>query len=869
MRRRSFLKATGLALGAAALRRAGRTSLAAPAEPPRPNVLWISTEDISPDLGCYGDDYAVSPAADKLASQGTRFDACFAHMGVCAPARSGIITGTYPTHIGTNHMRCRGVPPPRVKCFPELLRQAGYYCTNRSKTDYQFGPPDTAWDICGGCDDWRGRAKGQPFFCVINLGVTHESRARSKPSDRLQHDPDKATPPPYYPDTPIVRRDWAKYYDNITRMDGQVADILQRLEEDGLADDTIVWFWGDHGRGLPRAKRWIYDSGLHVPLIVRVPPKWRRLADPLDPQAVEPGTATDELVAFVDFAPTMLSLCGVPIPDYIQGQAFLGPQKAKPRDYIYGARDRVDEAYDTIRCVRDKRYKYIRNFRPHLPRSLDVAYMNQMPTMKEMRRLAAEGKLQGPERQYFQKPKPIEELYDTQADPHEVHNLADEAEHQEALERLRDELFAWMHRMGDFGMLPEPQFDALKRPGDSYQGASAPGVTPKARRDGSVLVQLTCNTPGASIAYKVTDPSPESDVDGIVLPAAKCQFHGTKPWPRKEATNLAGWRNAKAWVSWTTEIKAAGKLPVHVIWACGGTERSRYTVETAGQSLEGRADRTGGWDRFQAVKLGEVDIPKPGTYTVSVKPVPKPGLFQMDLQAVVLGAEKVQPLTPAPASRWQVYSEPIALVKGQALTAKACRLGFRDSDAVTFRVPGEPIAPEPHEAKPHWRQVVDQSGVVDRVLALKRLDGQGQKALEAYLAALQGESRDPAGPVRYWAALGIHQGHDRAPVEPRSRQEAEPYLPLFRSLLDDEAPVVRVAAAQALCEWDQPQKALPVLVDVLQNHPLSSGRLYAATALNQLGEKARPARQAIEGARKQGGYVRRMCEHVLADLGKG
>jgi len=237
MNRREFLKITGLAAGAAALSRSGRCGEAAPAQ--RPNVLWISTEDISPDLGCYGDAYAVTPNLDRLAKQGTRFDACFSHMGVCAPARSGIITGMYPTSIGTNHMRCKGVPQPQVRCFPEYLRAAGYYCSNHTKTDYQFNPPTTAWDGQGGRTWWRGRAKGQPFFCVINFTGTHESRARCKPGTKLTHDPAKATLPPYYPDTPVVRRDWAKYYDNITALDGQVAGVLKQLEADGLADDTI------------------------------------------------------------------------------------------------------------------------------------------------------------------------------------------------------------------------------------------------------------------------------------------------------------------------------------------------------------------------------------------------------------------------------------------------------------------------------------------------------------------------------------------------------------------------------------------------------------------------------------------------------
>jgi len=320
---------------------------------PRPNILWISTEDISLDLGCYGDSYAVTPNLDCFAAESVRYDNAFTPAGVCAPVRSGIITGMYPTTIGTNNMRCKGVPPAQVRCFTEYLRAAGYYCTNRRKTDYQFAPPITAWDDCSGKGHWRNRAKGQPFFSVINITTTHESKIRSR-YEQLKHDPARAKLPPYYPDTPVVRKDWARYCDIITTMDQQVGQILQQLEDDGLAEETIVWFWGDHGRGLPRAKRWLYDSGLHVPLIIRVPEKFRKLANPVDPAALEPGTVSDDLISFIDFGPTVLSLAGVKVPTHIQGRPFLGTQKAPPRKYIFAARDRMDEAYDPILALVNK-----------------------------------------------------------------------------------------------------------------------------------------------------------------------------------------------------------------------------------------------------------------------------------------------------------------------------------------------------------------------------------------------------------------------------------------------------------------------------------------------------------------------------------
>ncbi|MGH7129458.1 MAG: sulfatase family protein, partial [Planctomycetaceae bacterium] len=350
----------------------------------RPNILWISCEDTGVQLGCYGDEYATTPNIDRLASEGAVFTNCFTHSGVCAVSRSGIISGVYPVSIGSQHMRSRIVPPAYVKCFPEYLRAAGYYCTNRSKTDYNWDAPLTAWDENGrNHDDWRGRAEGQPFFSVINLTVSHESQIRAK-FNSLNHDPDTVTLPPYIPDTPETRRDRARYYDIVSTMDRQAGEILRRLEEDGLAENTIVFFWGDHGEGLPRGKRWIYDSGIHVPLVVR------------RPGTIEPGTVRDDLVCFLDLAPTVLSLAGVAPPGSMQGQVILGDDQAPPRQYVFAHRDRMDETYDLIRAARDKRFKYIRNFMPERSYGQNIDYMNLMPTMITMRRLHAAGELSGP-----------------------------------------------------------------------------------------------------------------------------------------------------------------------------------------------------------------------------------------------------------------------------------------------------------------------------------------------------------------------------------------------------------------------------------------------------------------------------------------
>jgi uncharacterized sulfatase len=485
-------------LFATALLTAANTATALPAaeRPERHNILWISLEDTSPDLGCYGDSYAVTPNIDRLASQGVRFNLAFSHSGVCAPTRSGIITGMYPTTIGTHHMRCEGVPPAYVRCFTEYLRAAGYYCTNDSKTDYNFAAPRTAWDDNRNGAHWRNRPDPkQPFFAVINLTTTHESRIRQSEEDYRNmaaqldadelHDPDAAPLPPYYPDTPVVRRDWARYHDCITFTDKRVGQILQDLEDDGLAKSTIVFFWGDHGRGLPRAKRWVYDSGIHVPLIVR----W--------PGHVEPGTTSDELVCFLDLAPTVLSLAGVPVPEKLQGQVILGPEKAPPREYIFAARDRMDETYDIIRAVRDKRFKYIRNYRPELPYAQHIEYMDLMPTMQEWRRLAAEGSLEGAPAIFFQPEKPREELYDTVADPHEIANLVDDAKYAEVLERLRAVHEIWMRDTGDLGLIPEDELWERVRPGGEWSVTDNPFV--RNRDDGKA--EITCATEGASIAY--------------------------------------------------------------------------------------------------------------------------------------------------------------------------------------------------------------------------------------------------------------------------------------------------------------------------------------------------------------------------------
>jgi N-sulfoglucosamine sulfohydrolase len=413
----------------------------------RPNIIWMVGEDLGPELGCYGDRYARTPNLDKLASDAVRYTRAFTHAPVCAPSRSGLITGRYPTSIGSHHMRSKLLNPPPA--FTTYLRKAGYYVAWPGKTDFNFDVPKDYFDSTA---NWLTNLPKQPFFAYINFAESHESQIRQAKErfDRItsvlapeqRHDPAKAVLPPYYPDTPLVRRDWANYYDLVSVVDYRVGELMRRLESSGLLTNTVIFFFGDHGRGLPRGKRWVYDSGIRVPLIIR----W--------PGRLEPAVRT-HLVSFVDFGPTVLSLAGVDIPNDMEGRPFLGSKAVKPSEYVYAARDRMDETYDRIRAVRDTRYKYIRNFHPELPYAQRIAYMEEMPTMQEWRRVHSEGKLTGVQALFFAPTKPAEEFYDTEADPHEIRNLAEAPEHQSKLRNFRQTLDDWIRRTGDLGQIPE------------------------------------------------------------------------------------------------------------------------------------------------------------------------------------------------------------------------------------------------------------------------------------------------------------------------------------------------------------------------------------------------------------------------------
>lgn len=417
----------------------------------RPNILWIVSEDNSPFLGSYGDDFATTPHLDRLAEEGVRYERAFANAPVCAPARSTLITGVSPTSMGTEHMRSEYPLPELIRFFPEYLRNAGYYTTNNAKTDYNTSVAEArmrdAWDESSSTATYADRAPGQPFFAVFNTSISHESSLH-EPVNALTHDPERVPIPPYHPRTPEMEWDWAQYYDKITEMDAWVGQLLQELEDAGLADETIVFYYGDHGGVLGRSKRYLYESGLRVPLIIRFPEKYAHLAPG------EPGTRVDRIVTFADFAPTALSLAGIPVPDYMQGRPFLGGQEADPETYAFGLRGRMDERLDLSRTVRDERYRYIRHYMPHKIDGQYIEYLWRAPSMRSWEAAYRAGSLDSVQAAFWE-PKSAEVLYDVDVDPHNVRNLAGDPAYREVLERLREAGRQWSLETRDVGFIPE------------------------------------------------------------------------------------------------------------------------------------------------------------------------------------------------------------------------------------------------------------------------------------------------------------------------------------------------------------------------------------------------------------------------------
>ena len=443
----------------------------------RPNILWISAEDLGPHLGVYGDPYADTPHLDSLAARGLTYRHVWSNFPVCAPARTTIATGMYATSLGAQHMRSFVEIPPGVRLFPQYLRDAGYFTSNRKKEDFNVPKPGRLWDKHGRRAHWRQREEGQPFFSVFNSERTHEHRTvhERRLVDRAKTD---YPIPPYQPDLPEAQRNWATYYRQIERTDRWVGKKLKRLEKAGLAEETIIFFWGDHGPALPRGKRFVYNLGLRAPLIVYIPPKYR---EALAPPEYEPGAVIDRLVSFVDFAPTMLSLAGIEPPEHMQGRAFMGPHAAAPRNYLYGAQGRMGERIDMARTVRDGRYQLIRNYMPHRPLGQYTEYLHRNPVMDRWKRLYEQGQLDPPATFYWE-PKPPVELYDLQRDPHQVRNLAYDPAYQHVRRRLADRLRRHQLEIRDTGFLPEAQIHARPSNGEApYAMAHDPRRYPLVR----------------------------------------------------------------------------------------------------------------------------------------------------------------------------------------------------------------------------------------------------------------------------------------------------------------------------------------------------------------------------------------------------
>lgn len=416
----------------------------------KPNILWLSCEDIGQHLGCYGYDTVKTPNLDALAARSLTYDLAWSNYPVCAPARTTIITGMYATSLGAGNMRCNAIKPDDVKLLPTLMRQAGYYCTNATKTDYNFLNAGTPWNESQRKAHWKNRPAGKPFFSVFNYTKTHESQIRKRPH-RQQINPAAVNLFPYWPDTPEVRTDWAQYLDNIQTLDGWVAKHLKELDEADLADDTIVVFFGDHGSGMPRHKRFAGDSGMRVPMIVHVPEKWKSLW----PSGYQPGARTKSPIGFVDLAPSMVHAAGEEVPTRMQGRSIFD-KSADEEKYVYGFRNRMDERYDTSRSICDGRYVYIRNYMPNLPHGQFLDYQQQTDATAVWNKMFDHGELNEVQAAYW-KPRSFEELYDLQADPHETKNLAGKTELAAKQQELSAALDKKIKSVGDLDMVPEPE----------------------------------------------------------------------------------------------------------------------------------------------------------------------------------------------------------------------------------------------------------------------------------------------------------------------------------------------------------------------------------------------------------------------------
>ena len=427
-----------------------------------PNILWIVSEDNSPFIGAYGDEFATTPNLDKLAKAGILYENAFAPAPVCAATRSSIITGMYANSLGTQHMRSGYPIPKEFKFYPSLMRAAGYYCTNKAKKDYNTLDQEDAWDESGGKASYKNRKAGQPFFHIINLGTTHESSIhKTTPKAELRHDPEQVPIPPYHPKTPEMKHDWAQYYDKMEDLDTEIGEVLSELKKDAEAENTIVIYYADHGGILGRSKRFMYESGLRVPLIVYLPEKYQHLAQE------KPGTTTDRMVNLLDMGPTVLHIAGVKVPKHMQGKPFLGKNTTK-ENKAFGFRGRMDERYDMVRSLRNKEYRYIRNYMPHRIYGQHLEYLWRAPSMKSWEKAYLNGTLNKVQSAFWGE-KPSEELYKISSDPHNVDNLASNPTYATVLKQMRQECKDWQKDILDIGFIPEPMIERISKEQTIYE----------------------------------------------------------------------------------------------------------------------------------------------------------------------------------------------------------------------------------------------------------------------------------------------------------------------------------------------------------------------------------------------------------------
>jgi len=815
----------------------------------RPNILWISLEDITPMMGCYGDGYARTPVFDKLAAEGIRYTSAHSIAPVCSVSRSSIITGMYPSSLGTIHHRSKVKPPAFLKMLPNLLREAGYCTSNNAKTDYNLG--GAAWHESSRKAHWRNRPdKEQPFFAVFNYGACHSSitkipeevivrqRLNRLKSDDF-HDPAEAPIPPYHPDVPEFRKAWSRYYDAVTQVDYQAGEIITQLKEDGLWDNTIVFVWADHGVGMPRGKHNAWEQGTHVPLIVRFPKEYQHLAP------AKPGSAIDGLVTLMDLSPSTLALAGLETPAWMHGRPLLckgkesrtgnsnAPDKtvatvarrwenvenshalasvatrnpnsvgrvksARPtdeikyRDYIIGVRDRLDTRYEMVRSVRDQRYRYQRNFYPHLPFKPYEDFEFNAPVLKKWVELAKQGKLTGPQAMLNLRFKPIEELYDSENDPHMINNVIDDPQYADVVKRMRRQLHDWMLQTRDLGILDETELTERITP-------TQPAGKSTLQRVGGKIATVSSSHPGMTR---------EKMLDGSTRTFWHTRFGPTVAAP-----------------------------PHYVVFEVPGDSEIAGLVYTARDKMNGRIRAyevyvsEDGKDWGVPIVRGKCDPTNPKPQTIAF---PEPVTTKF-IRFQVVDAVSADSKSLAAIGELDVLlneRKALALVEDD---------GNADKDKPAASAFGSP-----------------QSGIgspwdlgqslknYERILDTADLQVQGKAATAELLA----RADDPDSAVRFWAVLGLValQSDDAKVVS------------ALQAATKDRSVSVRITAADGLFNLGRYEDGLPAIIAALE-HPLTTAQIRAGCVLDtqppeaneQLQPAIEPLRQAVRRFRQEGRF---------------